>query len=251
MMKNRCQVAGNRLQGTPRGGANGHLAPVACHLFLVAALLLFASTATAQRGPLLAEKGKFRVVVAGALVGNEQYAIAPAGAEFEAIGTVEINVPGSTSGKISSKLRLAADGRPLRYEWTVEAEKKSTGTLLFEGGTATVEVRLGEGQPFTQQFFFDSPRVVVLDNNLYHHYAILARLYDMGQKGTQTFNVFIPQELTPGTVTVEHLSEQDTPQGKLDHLRVRSTDLEIDLYVGKSGLVRLAVPAANVVVEHD
>jgi hypothetical protein len=218
---------------------------------LAFALLSLVLAAAAQRGLLAPEKGKFRVVVSGAPVASEQYAVSPAGDGFEAAGTVEINVPGSASGKISSKLRLAADGRPLRYDWTVEAEKKSTGTLLFEGGTATVEVRLGEGQPFTQQFFFDSPRVVILDNNLYHHYAILARLYDMKQKGTQTFSVFITQELTPGTVTVEHLSEEEISGGKGDHLRVRSTDLEIDLYVSKSGLVRLAVPAANVIVERD
>ena len=123
--------------------------------------------------------------------------------------------------------------------------------MQFEGGTASIEVRMDDAPPFTEQFFFDSPRVVILDNNFYHHYAILARLYDWKQKGAQTFRVYIPQDRTPGDVVVESLGEQDSDKGKVEHLRVRTTDLELDLFVNRNGLVRLAVPAANVVVEHN
>ena len=133
----------------------------------------------------------------------------------------------------------------------VKGEKKASGSVDFQGGTATVELRIEGQPPFTQQFFFESNRVAILDNNVYYHYAVLARLYDWNQRGPQTFSVLIPQDMTPGTVTVESLGTQDTPSGKLELLKVRSTDLEIDLYVQGRKLVRLAVPASNVIVEYE
>jgi len=219
----------------------------------MAAALALACTLDAQnRATLAAEKGKLRVMQSGAKVAEEEFSIAPSGGAWTATGSVQIAAPDGASAKLTSRMQLDAQGLPKRYEWSLEsAGTKRAGSVQFEGGTASIEVRVDDSAPFTEQFFFESPRVVILDNNLYHHYAILARLYDWKQKGTQTFWVYIPQDRTPGSITVESLGEQDAPGGKLEHLRVRTADVEIDLYVGKNGLVRLAVPAANVVVEHD
>jgi len=100
-----------------------------------------------------------------------------------------------------------------------------------------------------QELTFGSPRVLILDNNLYHHYAVLARLYDWNTKGTQTFPVLIPQEMTPGSLTVESAGLQKVDGASLETLRVRTADLEIYLYLDASHrLVRLAVPASKALV---
>ena len=100
-------------------------------------------------------------------------------------------------------------------------------------------------RPFTQQFTFSSPKIAVLDNNLYHQYAVLARLYDWNKKGAQNFAVLVPQEMTPGTVTVESLGKQDVDGKKWDELSVKSQDLELDLYLDGQRLVRITAPASN------
>ena len=99
--------------------------------------------------------------------------------------------------------------------------------------------------PFTQQFTFNSPPIAILDNNLYHQYAVLGRLYDWNKKGAQTFSVLVPQEMTPGSVTVESLGTKDVDGKKLDELRVKTEDLELDLYLETSGLIRIDAPNAN------
>ena len=219
-------------------------------LFTMIGSLAFAVAVSAQGMPIAPQKGKLRVMQGGTKVADEDFSISPNSGGWLATSNVQINVPGGPSAKLSSKLFLNAQGLPERYEWSLAGEgNKRAGSVQFEGGTASIEVRVDDSQPFTEQFFFDSPRVVILDNNFYHHYAILARLYDWKQKGKQMFRVYIPQDRTPGDVEVEALGEQDSDKGKVEHLRVRTTDLELDLFVSKNGLVRLAVPAANVVVE--
>jgi hypothetical protein len=106
-------------------------------------------------------------------------------------------------------------------------------------------------RPYTQQFTFNSPNVVILDDNMYHQYQILANLYDMDKKGAQTFAVLVPQELTPGNVTVEWLGKQDVDNKKMEALRVKTEDNEIDLYLDGSRLMRLVAPAANAEVIRD
>ncbi len=222
-------------------------------LFAVFSAAILAGTLAAQnRAILAAEKGKLRVMLSGAKVADEDFSIAARGSNWLASGDVEINMPDGTEAKLRGRLTLNPQGLPQTYEWSLEgAGTKRSGTVSFEGGTASFEVRVDNAAPFTGQFYFDSPRVIILDNNFYHHYAVLARLYDWRQKGPQTFRVFIPQDGTPGEVTVEAVGEQSGDNGKLEQLRVRTPDLEIELYLSKSGMARIAVPAANVVVERQ
>ncbi len=203
----------------------------------------------ALQTPLLTEdKGRLRMLLDGQPVGTEEFEISPTGDEWVARGKAEVNMPGAAPTVVSGKLRLRPDGVLLQYEWSAQGSKKASATIGFRGGTATMELRVEGSKPFTQQFFFDSPRVVILDDNLYHHYALLARLYDWSAKGAQTFPVLIPQEVTPGTITVESLGPREVDGAKLELLRVRTADLEVDLYLDGLRLVRLAVPAAKALV---
>ena len=203
-------------------------------------------------GGLVADKGKFRVLLDGQPVGTEEFYIAPSGNEWVARSNVEINIPTGEAAKVRAELKLAPNGTPQHYEWTAQGQKKNSATIIFQGGMARAELRMEGASPFTQEFTFDSPNVVVLDNNVYHHYAILARMYDWKTKGAQTFPVLIPQEMTPGTITVESAGQQEIAGVKYELLKVRSADLEIDLYLDASWrLVRLSVPASKAEVMRE
>lgn len=216
-------------------------------LFLAVTPAIFVRAAGTSKPPSLfaPDKGDFRILVNGQQIGKEAFEISPSGGDWVAKGTSEIQ---STDGltHVSGSLQLHADGTPVSYEWSTQGAKKASATINFSGPTATIDLRLEGRRPFTQQFTFDSPQIAVLDNNLYYQYAVLARLYDREKKGMQTFAVLVPQELTPGSVTVESLGEQNTGGAKkLEELLVKTEDLEVDLFLDGPKLVRIVAPSTN------
>ncbi len=214
------------------------------------------------------DKGKLTIKLDGQTVGHEDFEIAPAGGGWLAKGNAEIKAAQSPSSKISGSLTLLPDGSPVAYEWTAQTDKKNGAHILFTNGIANVTVELEGARPCTpdeikdpnrkqpcfyeQSLSFESPRIVVLDNNLYHQYAILPRLYDWSKRGPQTFSVFIPQELMPGTITAESIGSAKLDGKSYEGFRVNTTDLEVDLYLDSTHrLMRLEVPAAKVSVIRD
>jgi hypothetical protein len=217
--------------------------PARVFFSLCLASLAFAATSN-EPSALAPDKGKFRILVGGHPAGKEEFEINSNGNNWVARGTSEVQtLQGST--RVTGTLELKPDGTPVRYEWTTQGAKKASSTINFNGLTASVELRIEGARPFTQQFTFNSAPLAILDNNLYHQYAILARLYNWEKKGAQTFSVLVPQEMTPGTVTVESLGKQEAGGGKLDELRVKTEDLEIDLFLDGQRLVRIVSPSAN------
>ena len=196
------------------------------------------------------DKGKFRILQQGSEAGMEEFSFAPSGNGWIMEDETTIHVPGSAETRTSGQLRISADGTPQRYTWNAQGDKKASGVVEFESGTAKTSTSVSSAkQPVLQDFKFSSSRVAVLDNNLYEQYAILGRLYDWNAKGTQSISVLIPQDATPGSVDVESLGGKSVDGANLELLRVHSTDLEIELYFdAKFHLVRLEVPAAKVVI---
>ena len=167
-------------------------------------------------------------------------------------GSTTAHVPGGADVKATGQLKISADGTPVRYDWTAQAQKKASGSVDFANGTAKCSIDLGAATPTLQQFMFPSPRVAVLDNNLYYQYAVLAQMYDWKTGGKQTFPVLIPQDMTPGSISVESLGPQQVESAKYDELRVSSTDLEILLYLDASHrLMRLDVPSSKVTITRE
>jgi hypothetical protein len=194
--------------------------------------------------PFASEKGKLRIVVNGQELGKEEFDINPSGSGWVAHGTSEVQTAQGLT-RITGTLELRADGTPVRYQWSTQGQKKASADIAFKGSTATIELHAEGAKPFTQQFTFNSPQIAILDNNLYHQYVVLARLYDWNKRGVQTFSVLVPQDMTPGNVTVESLGKQDVDGKKLDELRVKSEDLELDLYLDGQRLIRIVGPSAN------
>ncbi len=217
-------------------------------LILIGACTLSAfalSAAGTRTASLLSpDKGKFNILVNGQQVGKEEFEISPNGGNWIAHGTSEIQAAGGVM-HVTGTLELHPDGTPVRYEWSTQGAKKASANIGFNGATATIDLHVEGTKPYTQTFTFNSPQVAILDNNLYHQYAVLACLYDWDKKGTQTFSVLVPQELTPGSVTVDSLGSQNIGGKKLDELRVKTEDLELDLYLDGSRLMRIVSPASN------
>lgn len=195
------------------------------------------------------DKGKLTIKLGGQTVGHEEFEIAPFAGGWLAKGTAEIKPPEGASTKISGSLTLQADGAPISYEWTAQAEKTNGAHLVFANGVASITLEMQGARPFQQDLTFNSPLIAVLDNNLYHQYAVLARIYDWSKGGTQTFPVIIPQELTPGTIAVQSTGSASADGKTYEGLKVSTSDLEILLLLDSNHrLVRLEVPDAKVSV---
>lgn len=213
------------------------------------ATLSLASQKKTAPGVLVQDKGKFDIKLAGQTVGHEEFEIAPAEGGWLAKGSSDIKPPEGAPSKVTGSLTLLANGSPIRYEWKAQSEKNSGAHIVFANGVARITLEMQGARPFQQDLSFNSPIIAVLDNNLYYQYAVLARIYDWSKGGQQTFPVLIPQELTPGTVTVLSTGATAADGKTYEGLKVSSSDLEILLLLDNNHrLVRLEVPAAKVSV---
>ena len=230
---------------------------VSLHGLYAAPLPTFARSSTAAEPAntpsiFAPDKGKFRITISGQPVGSEEFEMSAAGNTWLEHSSMSAHAPGSTDIKSAGQLRLSADGSPVRYDWEAEALKKASGSVDFDNGTAKCSADLGRPTPLRKDFKFTSPVIAVLDNNLYYQFAILARLYDWKAGGKQTFPVLIPQDMVPGSISVESLGQEQAGNGRYETLRVSSPDLEITLYLdGSHRMMRLEVPSSNVVIERE
>jgi hypothetical protein len=195
------------------------------------------------------DKGKLAIQLDGQTVGHEEFDIAPTGDGWTARGTTDLKQPSAPSTHITGTLVLQPDGTPISYEWTAQTEKKNGAHILFANGVAKITLEMEGSRPFEQDLSFATPLITILDNNLYNQYAILARVYDWSKRGQQTFPVLVPQELTPGSITVESTGPVSAEGKSYEGLRVNTSDLEVDLFLDSHHrLMRLEVPAVKVSV---
>jgi hypothetical protein len=199
-----------------------------------------------------ADKGKLRITINGQAVGSEDFEISQSGGEWVERSSMTAHAPGSGEIKATGQLKLSADGTPIRYDWSAEAQKKATGSVDFVSGTAKCTGDFGMPSLLRKDFVFTSPRIAVLDNNLYYQFGVLARIYDWKARGKQTLPVVIPQDMVPGTISVESLGQQQSGNRKYEAMRVSSPDLEITIYLdGNHRMMRLEVPSSNVTIERE
>ena len=213
--------------------------------------LSFASQKKEKAAPglFIQDKGRFTIKLAGQTVGHEEFDIAPAEGGWLAKGTSDIKPPQGIPSKVTGSLTLQADGSPISYEWTAQSDKTNGAHILFANGVARITLEMQGARPFQQDLSFNNPLIVVLDNNLYYQYAVLARIYDWSKGGEQTFPVLIPQDLTPGTVRVVSTGSASADGKTYEGLKVNSPDLEIQLLLDNNHrLIRMEVPEARVSV---
>jgi len=221
-------------------------------ILLVAALTAAAAKSPANATPFAAEKGKFKILLEGKTVGQEEFEIAPSGAGWVAKGNTEIKTADGAATHVKGTLALQGDGAPVSYEWSSQTDKTNGAHVIFVNGIAKITLEMQGARPYQQELTFNTPMVAVLDNNLYHQYAVLAHLYDWSKRGAQTFPVLIPQEMLPGTINVEATGPLSDEGKSIDGLRVTTADLSVILYLDANHrLLRLEVPAAKVSVVRE
>jgi hypothetical protein len=198
------------------------------------------------------DKGKFTIKLDGQTVGHEDFEIAPSGGGWLAKGSAEIKAAQTPASKVTGALTLQPDGAPIAYQWTSRSDKTNAANIVFDNGVAKMTLQMQGAHPFDQTFTFGTPLIVVLDNNLYYQYGVLARLYDWSKRGPQTFPVLIPQEIMPGTITAEATGSATLDGKSYEGFRVSTNDLEVDLYLDSNHrLMRLEVPSAKVSVSRE
>jgi hypothetical protein len=201
---------------------------------------------------LLADKGKFSVLLDGKQIGREDFEIAASGAGWLAHGTTTLKSEKGEETKVTGNLTLQPNGTPVAYDWSSQTDKTNSARILFANGVAKITLEIQGARPYEQALSFGSPLVVVLDNNLYYQYAVLARIYDWSKRGSQQFPVLIPQEMTPGTITLEATGSASSGGKSYEGLRVATSDLEILLLLDANHkLMRIEVPSAKVSVVRE
>ena len=218
-----------------------------------AAISLAAQKKTVPVSGILAQdKGKFSINLDGRTVGHEDFEIVPSGGGWLAKGTSDIKPPQGAASRVTGSLSLQPDGAPISYEWTSQAEKTNGARVVFVNGQAKLTLQMQGARPYDQTFSFGAPLIAVLDNNLYHQYAVLARIYDWSKGGEQSFPVLIPQELTPGTINVVSTGSTTADGKTYEGLKVTTSDLQILLLLDSNHrLIRLEVPDAKVSVVRE
>lgn len=201
---------------------------------------------------LVADKAKLVIQLNGKTVGHEEFEISPSEGGWTAKGITEIKPEQGPSQRITGTLVLQPDGAPVSYNWTSQTDKTNGAHILFANGVAKIILEMQGARPFEQDLTFNTSLVAVLDNNLYHQYAVLASVYDWSKRGEQTFPVLIPQELTPGSITVKYTGASSEGGKSYEGLSVTTSDLEVLLVLDSSHrLMRLEVPSAKVSVVRE
>jgi hypothetical protein len=220
---------------------------------VTAALLAEAAQKKTTAGSVLAaDKGKFNILVDGRSLGHEEFDIAPGSSGWVAKGTTHLTPEGAPTVTVTGTLLLQPDGDPVSYEWTSHTDTTNGAHVDFSNGVAKMTLQMEGARPFEQELTFNSPLVLVLDNNLYHQYIILGHLYDWNHRGEQTFSVLIPQQLTPGTIKVDSAGTVTAGGKSYEGLTVKTSDLELTLYLDSNHrLMRIEVPASKAAVVRE
>lgn len=182
------------------------------------------------------DSGKFDININGQKIGSEEFSLAHQGKEWVAHGNTEVRTA-SGNAHVTGELHLSAAGQPTKYVWVADTGHKISSTTTFEGTVAKMSTDVGKDKPLEQDFQFTTP-VVVLDNNLYDQYCVLAQLYNWSAGGAQVFPVLIPQDRSPGSISVEAIAAGE--------LRAKTSDLEVILHLDSAHRVmRISVPSAK------
>ncbi len=184
-------------------------------------LLLFA--------PIKVEQGRFSIFKDGKRMGTEEFSVTRRGAGYFIEGKTTIgNDIISSQIELDEKLAVTSYQASSR-EGSIQVKVTPPVSELksvVNGETSTADFRFPEGG-------------VILDNNFFHHYLIL--MYRV-QAGQSLFSVFVPHDLRVGAATVK------TAGSRNYDLEVGEVKLQATIDSDGS-LTKLAVPAANVVVQ--
>jgi hypothetical protein len=198
------------------------------------------------------DEGVFIISLAGSPVGSESFKIHSSLGKVEARGEIRLHI--EQNGKtvtVESFPDLVLDPqlRPITYTWNQKGSQSSRLEVDFRGKVARARYKTTNGSEDNRDFELP-PDVVILDDNVIHHYQLIAARYQAMGGGKQTFPVFVPQEALPSLLTVEDTGNAATTTEAgataLRHLLITTDVTHVDLWLDdQQHLERVSVPAAQ------
>ncbi len=225
------------------------------HKFAALAVLVAAADISARAQTPAAQNfndaGTFVVSYAGRPIGTEKFSIRSSGKQIEAEGQISLHY--NDSGKTvdletQPKLILDAALKPLAYTWEEKSPDSNHLEVDFRSSPVRSTLRKSDGKEDIREFNFGQD-LVVLDDNVVHHYELLALRYLQTPGGVRTYTGYIPQEALPGQLSVSEASAGKSPGQEKDqkHLIVATESLRVDLWVDGAGRVeRVSFPSAQI-----
>jgi hypothetical protein len=186
----------------------------------------------------LNDQGTFKISFAGQPFGTEKFSIRSSPREVEAEAEIQLRFEQGGQGlnvKTNPRLVLNPQLNPLTYSLNQSGSQAFHLEVDFRTSPATSLLKLTDGQDDQRRDLALHGDIVILDDNVIHHYQLLVDRFAMKPGKKQTFNAYIPQEAVPGVLTVLEMKAEEV-QLKGDKLTLRhlvvSTELaQIDLLV--------------------
>jgi len=221
---------------------------------ICAALLLLSNFAYSAEQKASREEGQFSILVSGKEIGREKFSIQSSGDSVSSNSTSNFRDPGNRRD-VKMETELTMDERlvPRSYQLRTDiGGQKVSLQGTYTSGEAAYQYLTG-GIPGKSRFLVGD-RYSMLDNNVFHHFIIIARLFNFESKEkSQSFEVVIPQEMEKGVLKVSDMGvEKISIRGKdreLHHLMADSGTVKIDLWVDDQRILyKVALPAKRIEV---
>jgi hypothetical protein len=201
------------------------------------------------------DQGVFEIFQAGQQLGTEQFKIAASkdGVQVDDDAQLRVEQLGQKLMlKTISKLSLDSHLQPLDYAWSQQGSQSSSLDMDLKSSPAKITYTTVSGAKDERAFQLVKD-VAILDSNVFIHYEILLDRYLATSHGKQEFPAFIPQQATPGLLTVKEGGTQTKlvhgQNVKLRHFEVKSDLATIDLWTDdQNHLEVLALPQASLEV---
>jgi len=233
-----------------------------CYTFILTTNSFSQANAKLADNPFLnytgSEQGKFKILFNGEQIGQEKFQILGDGSNFKASAEIHLTVEREkekVTFYLNPTLQFTRRFEPISYQVVQEAGvNKTKARINFKPGRS--EAVYETGQEKDSREIELKPDVLVLDDNVFHHYILLTRRYDFLKGGLQEFPAFIPQQFLAGSISVDDKGlERVTLSDRtlsLQHLLVDSGELQFGLWLNeRHELLKISVPKSNIDVERE
>ena len=228
------------------------------------------------------ERGRFRIFFAGKEIGHEDFEISGSAHQIKASSRTQLTI--SRDDPVEPPEYLDEEDyeespppdRPPAEPVTFRIQSSLSFNDLFEPEAYEVVQDSGPNQMrATVQFLPDRSRVsyisdegidrkrielkkdvTVLDDNVFHHYLILSKRYDLCRGGLQEFSAFVPQQFLAGGISVsevgkEEVEIEDQPRW-LRRFLVDTGEFKVNFWLDSDlKLQKLAIPDSEVEVVRE
>ncbi len=236
-------------------------------IVLFAGVLLFACTLMIGAGTInfslaqigaapstaagLNDRGSFVISFGGHPLGTEKFNIRSSPEKIEAEAEIELKTEQggqSIDLKTNPRLILTPKFEPQTYEVSRKGAQPFHLEVDFRTSPAKSRLRLATSKQDDERDFALPKDVVVLDDNVVHHYQLLVDRFGLKPGKKQAFKAYIPQEALPGDLIVEEVGTEEVElagqKETLRHLIVGADLAQIDLWVdAQNHLQRVLIPA--------